>query len=85
MNKVKVIIIILIAVTIIFAILGTFNLYAFKEGMDDVPKCENSLDDEDDKRDIAVLRCDANEAGSFDGEAEEALGATGEEEDDDKL
>ena len=56
MNKVKVIIIILIAVTIIFAILGTFNLYAFKEGMDDVPKCENSLEDEDDRSDYWALK-----------------------------
>jgi len=45
-NKVKVLIIILIAVTIIFAILGTFNLYSFKEGLSDVPKCGNTSDDD---------------------------------------
>lgn len=57
LNKVKVLIIILIAVTILFAILGTFNLYAFKEGMDDVPKCSGTLsDDEDDKSDYWALK-----------------------------
>jgi hypothetical protein len=56
-NKVKVLIIILIAVTIIFAILGTFNLYSFKEGLDDVPKCSGSLsDDEDEKSDYWALK-----------------------------
>jgi hypothetical protein len=56
-NKVKVILIILIAVTIIFAILGAFNLYPVHEGMDDVPKCAGSLsDDEDDKSDYWALK-----------------------------
>jgi hypothetical protein len=56
-NKVKVLIIILIAVTIIFAILGTFNLYTFKEGIDDVPTCNNSLSgDEDETSDAYILK-----------------------------
>jgi hypothetical protein len=55
-NKVKVIIIILIAVTIIFAILGSFNLYSFKEGLDDVPKCSNSLSDDEEDGDYEVLK-----------------------------
>ena len=55
-NKVKVLMIILIAVTIIFAILGTFNLYTFKEGLDDVPKCGISSENEDDPSDDWVLK-----------------------------
>jgi hypothetical protein len=55
-NKVKVIIIILIAVTIIFAVLGTFNLYSFKEGLDEVPKCDNSLSDDEEKSDYWALK-----------------------------
>jgi hypothetical protein len=56
LNKVKVLIIILIAVTILFAILGTFNLYAFKEGMDDVPKCSGSLSDDEHDSDYWALK-----------------------------
>ena len=55
-NKVKVLIIILIAVTIIFAILGSFNLYSFKEGLDDVPKCGSSLSDDEEKSDYWALK-----------------------------
>lgn len=56
LNKVKVLIIILIAVTILFAILGTFNLYVFKEGMDDVPKCSGTLSDDEHDSDYWALK-----------------------------
>jgi hypothetical protein len=55
-NKVKIIIIILIAVTIIFAILGAFNLYPIHEGLEDVPKCSSSLNDDDNDSDYWALK-----------------------------
>ena len=55
-NKVKILIIILIAVTIIFAILGAFNLYPIHEGLEDVPKCSSSLNDDDNDSDYWALK-----------------------------
>ena len=60
-NKIKTLIIILLVVTVVFTLLGSFNIYHVKEGhcvgisceavtpTTDVPKCSNSLDDDDDE------------------------------------
>jgi hypothetical protein len=57
MQKIKILSIILLLVIIVFTLLGSFNLYDLKEGMGisgestaltDVPKCSNSLDDDED-------------------------------------
>jgi hypothetical protein len=48
-KKIKILIIILLFVTIVFTLLGSFNIYDNKEGMTDVPKCSNSLDDDEDE------------------------------------
>ncbi len=53
LNDIKIIIIILIAVTILFAILGTFNV--LKENMEDAPQCysdNNSDNNSDNKSDV---------------------------------
>ena len=53
----KILIIILLFVTIVFTLLGSFNMYEFKEGhcvgisceriKEDVPRCSNSLDEDE--------------------------------------
>lgn len=60
-KKIKILGIILIFVTITFTLLGTYNLYEFKEGHtnydvsggkhsnSDVPKCSNSLEEDEDE------------------------------------
>ena len=56
-KKIKILGIILIFVTITFTLLGTYNLYEFKEGHtnptvpsdDNVPKCSNSLEEDEDE------------------------------------
>jgi len=56
-KKIKILGIILIFVTITFTLLGTYNLYEFKEGHtnpstpsdDNIPKCSNSLEEDEDE------------------------------------
>jgi hypothetical protein len=50
LNNVKVILVLLIGVTILFAILGTFKLLPDREGMDDAPACYSNLHDASDNK-----------------------------------